>query len=76
MKVLIWSFEHNAWWGPGELGYVEEVKDAGLYELDRAIDICTQAVIRDCNEAIVMPPPYSTRGEAWQRPKHALPGRR
>jgi hypothetical protein len=68
MKVLIWSFEHNGWWAARENGYVENAADAGLYDLERAIQICTGAVIADCNEAIVMPPPYGERGEAWQRP--------
>jgi hypothetical protein len=75
MKVLIWSFEHNGWWAPGESGYVENVENAGLYELARAIAICERAVIAHCNEAIVMPPPYSERGEAWQRPPNVGPWR-
>jgi hypothetical protein len=69
VKVLIWSFEHSGWWGPGENGYVENAKDAGLYDLPRAIEICERAVIAACNEAIVFPPPYTRRdGESWQRP--------
>ena len=28
---LVWSNEHNAWWGPGETGYVRRVAEAGRY---------------------------------------------
>ena len=28
---LIWSFEHNAWWGPNSGGYYTELRAAGLY---------------------------------------------
>jgi hypothetical protein len=50
---LIWSFEHNAWWGPGECGYVGDVDRAGRYTLEHAEKICLQANIGSINEAIV-----------------------
>ncbi len=28
---FVWSFEHNAWWGPNHCGYYTEVRAAGLY---------------------------------------------
>jgi hypothetical protein len=30
---LIWSFEHDGWWGPGEWGYVKHQAEAGRYTL-------------------------------------------
>lgn len=28
---VIWSEEHGAWWGPGEMGYVRSLARAGCY---------------------------------------------
>lgn len=33
---LIWSYEHNAWWGPEYCGYYTNVLSAGLYTQDAA----------------------------------------
>ena len=33
---LIWSFEHNAWWGKNWLGYTENIKEAGRYTYHEA----------------------------------------
>ena len=39
---LIWSFEHNAWWGPNERGYTTTISEAGRYTAGGAISIlCT-----------------------------------
>ncbi len=43
--VRIYSNEHNAWWARNEIGYVKNIKDAGLYEYDRAFQICMSANI-------------------------------
>jgi hypothetical protein len=40
---LIWSNEHNAWWGPGEAGYVTNRKYAGRYPFERACEIVKRA---------------------------------
>jgi hypothetical protein len=40
---LIWSNEHNAWWGPGRMGYVIEPSLAGRYTLKEATQICENA---------------------------------
>lgn len=73
MQVLIWSFEHNAWWGPGEHGYVETVDEAGRYSMWRAEQICLMANIPAINEAIV--PLWDERAPA-QRPLGVKEGRR
>ena len=43
-EYLVWSNEHNAWWGPGEMGYVRRVADAGRYTRDHALRICRRAL--------------------------------
>jgi predicted RNase H-like nuclease (RuvC/YqgF family) len=40
---LIWSNEHSAWWGPGQLGYVTDPARAGRYTLQQAKEICFEA---------------------------------
>jgi hypothetical protein len=40
---LIWSNEHNAWWGPGRIGYTTEPSKAGRYSLAEASQICEDA---------------------------------
>lgn len=42
-KVLIWSEEHGAWWGPDERGYTTSIMIAGRYSPDRAKAICEAA---------------------------------
>jgi hypothetical protein len=56
---LIWSFEHDAWWGPGERGYPTDIRKAGHYSLERAVEICTKANLTGLNEAVVPLPPNS-----------------
>lgn len=43
MKYLIWSNEHEAWWGPGEYGYTNDYLEAGEYDQGRANAICFKA---------------------------------
>jgi len=38
---LVWSNEHNAWWGPDSCGYYPDVKMAGLYTCEEAEACCT-----------------------------------
>lgn len=35
----VWSIEHNAWWAPHHLGYVQDKKEAGLYTYTEALEI-------------------------------------
>lgn len=37
---LVWSSEHSAWWGPGERDYTPNIRKAGRYTLQHALDIC------------------------------------
>ena len=40
---LIWSHEHKGWWKQSEYGYTDDWREAGLFSLTHAIDLCTQA---------------------------------
>ena len=40
---LIYSREHNAFWGPAQRGYVTDIDRAGRYSHLEASDICTRA---------------------------------
>ena len=42
-QYLIWSFQKSAWWKPMKRGYTQYVKDAGVYTLEAAIEICNDA---------------------------------
>lgn len=57
MKYHIWSFEHDAWWKANWAGYTEDIKEAGVYGLEEATQICTQANMflseGQINEALV-----------------------
>lgn len=41
---LIWSNEHLGWWGRNEHGYTMDIKYAGRYSRERAIQICKKAL--------------------------------
>ena len=43
--VRIWSFEHNAWWAPKEMGYTAYINSAGVYDRKRAEQIVRNANI-------------------------------
>lgn len=43
MEYVIWSNEHNAWWGANHMGYYQSVENAGSYTLEEALKICNQA---------------------------------
>jgi hypothetical protein len=40
---LIWSHEHEAWWGQNENGYTKDRAEAGRYPFARAREICESA---------------------------------
>jgi hypothetical protein len=43
-EYLIWSNEHDGWWGPGERGYTRTLSRAGHYSREHAIRICKHAL--------------------------------
>lgn len=38
-QYLVWSNEHRAWWRPNSAGYTRDVRRAGRYTRQEAIDI-------------------------------------
>lgn len=55
-KWIIWSIEHNRWWGPNHRGYVELRAEAGEYSYEEALKIVESANIQDRdipNEAMI-----------------------
>lgn len=42
-QYLIWSVEHQAWWARDSMGYVHDVRVAGLYPKAVAEEICRKA---------------------------------
>ena len=43
MKYLIWSVEHDMWWGANSRGYTEILSGAGIYSHRDAVRICGDA---------------------------------
>lgn len=41
---LIWSNEHNGWWGPASRGYSPGLLGAGTYTREQAMRICRDAI--------------------------------
>lgn len=50
---VIWSEEHEAWWGPGERGYVRSLFEAGRYTEERA-----RAIERNANRYLPPSVPF------------------
>ena len=53
MTYLIWSYEHNAWWGPDSRGYRRSVDAAGRYSESDASRIVVNANINGINEIAI-----------------------
>lgn len=59
-RVRIWSFEHDAWWKSGGMGYTQHVQEAGIYLRDDAVKIVRQAnICGQVNERIMELKPYT-----------------
>lgn len=55
-EYIIWSIEHNAWWGKNRKGYEKGRRNAGRYSFAEALEIMNSANIglHDVpNEAII-----------------------
>jgi len=44
---VIWSFEHNAWWGPDKCGYTRDIQEAGRYSATDAGRIVVNSIFLD-----------------------------
>lgn len=63
-QYVIWSLQHGRWWAANSCGYVEKLRDAGVYEEAEAFKIVAHANIRTFNEAAI---PVRVLGAAWPR---------
>ena len=43
-NYLIWSVEHNGWWGSARRGYFRELSKAGRYSHAEALAICIRSI--------------------------------
>lgn len=43
-EYLIWSNEHQGWWGPDGCGYDSGYDHAGRYSRQHAIEVCQRAL--------------------------------
>lgn len=46
-EFVIWSFEHEAWWGPDHAGYTPDLDRAGRYSAREAGEIVTDSILGD-----------------------------
>lgn len=51
-KVLIWSTGRNMWWRENENGYTTDMREAGRYSFDAAMEICINAMPGMENEVL------------------------
>jgi hypothetical protein len=50
---LLWSIEHDQWWGPGERGYTRELREAGRYPAERAQQIVARGNLVKFHEVMI-----------------------
>ena len=43
MVYFLYDFERGMWWGWCQMGYTHDVREAGLYHVDEAIEITSSA---------------------------------
>lgn len=41
---LVWSNEHRGWWRQGSFGYSADMRKAGRFSREEALDICWKAI--------------------------------
>jgi hypothetical protein len=46
-QCLIWSFEHGQWWRDNCDGYTSDIAEAGRYTLQKAVQLCQNALWSD-----------------------------
>lgn len=67
-EFLIWSIEHDAWWGPGSMGYTRDVKLAGAYERAEAERIVVHANLAGRLHEAMIPVECVERGLSTELP--------
>lgn len=76
-KWLIWSMEHQAFWGPNECGYVREWGEAGRYPFLKALAIVENANYRtgkNPHEAMIMENPAHDKNRTVSESIEAIKG--
>ena len=53
MSYVMWSHEHDAWWGPDHCGYTRDLEKAGRYTGTEAGKIVVQA--HPCGIEVAVP---------------------
>ena len=54
-RYVIFGHEHQAFWGPGRSGYVQDLAQAGRYSRADGIDICRNAIPGQSKAGMVPP---------------------
>jgi hypothetical protein len=62
---LIWSAEHEAWWGPERCGYVRSISKAGVYSHAEALDICSNAIPGTSTQLGMLPELPVRMADVW-----------
>ena len=47
IKYLIWSYDHDQWWGPDKCGYTHSMEDAGRYSGTEAHQIVLESMLME-----------------------------
>lgn len=72
-KVLIWSIEHDGWWCADSKGYSDCIELAGVYTLEKALEITLGA-----NYSLTIPQEVGPKGgkrkyeSYYSRPHEAI----
>ena len=75
---LVWSNEHQAWWGPGFNGYSRKLSQAGRYSRADALGICVRAMPGQADRESMLaeiPVRLEDVQEMQTRHREAFPGR-
>ena len=68
-NFLIWSHEHNLWWGRNERGYVAEVDQAGRYDKATAVALTLYHIPAGEEVAVLLSSALTHgRGAVWGIP--------
>lgn len=69
---VVWSFEHQGWWGPNHWGYVHDLAQAGRYSELEALRIEHDANIAVPNELAMSLEDAERRGPPRRPPSARL----
>lgn len=62
-RWVVWSFEHEAWWGPRHMGYHPQLLCAGLYAMDEAKEIERRANAQGDRKEMALSLDHALAGE-------------